>query len=178
MRKLIAILLLWGLTHTVLAASPGYEEKTFTNEYLGNVQFVVPKEWEVYDRHHINFGTTFLSPKQQGFEEFEISFNDAQHLSFKWSSEAQLREFIFQQMQQYVPRSLEKKVSLKSKSGANTVVYATLTDSSPKPGEFKLVTLGAARRGDAVFLIYQLTDNPALVDRLVGVVSSAKVLGK
>src|SRR5216110_2655484 len=41
-----------------VAAPPNMEERTFENDRLGKVQFVVPVEWETYDRHHINFGTT------------------------------------------------------------------------------------------------------------------------
>ncbi|MBI5936896.1 MAG: hypothetical protein HY850_03520, partial [Betaproteobacteria bacterium] len=78
MRNLLTVVLaILVYATTGWAAAPDYEERTFTNEHLGKVQFVVPKEWRVYDRHHINFGTTFLSPEKKKLEHFEITFNDS-----------------------------------------------------------------------------------------------------
>ena len=159
----------WGL-------SAGFEDKVFVNDRLGKVRLTLPTEWQTYDRHHINFGTTILSGKNHASEQFEITFNDAERLKFKWSSEAELRDFIDGQMQQYVKQSVERTVSVNVQKGKNAVVYSTLTDRSPKAGEFKLITLGAARAGDAVFLIYQITNERRLVERIVSVVASAERL--
>lgn len=158
------------------AVPDGFQDQIFTNDRLGKVRFTVPTEWQTYDRHHIIFGSTFLSGKNHASEQFEITFNDADRLKFRWSSEAELREFIAGQMRQYVSQSVERKVSVLVQRGRNTVVYATLTDSQPKPGEFKLITLGAARTGDVVFLIYQLTNERRFVKRIVSVVAGAEKL--
>lgn len=179
MKRIITLLILLLTVSAIVNAAPtGYETKMFENEYLGKVQLVVPVAWKAYARDHITFGTTFVSSENRKEEEIEISFNDAKHLQFKWRSESELRQFITWQMQQYVSRSVEKHIKVKTRSGVNTVVYSTLTDSAPKPGEFKLITLGVARTGDAVFLIFQLTNDPKLVNRVVDVVASARVLGK
>ena len=161
-----------------LAAPTVTEERIFENDRLGKVRFLLPSEWETYDRHHINFGTTVLSGKNRKAEEFEISFNDAERMQFEWTSEADLREFVGWQMQQYAEKSVEGKAEIKVQRGTNLVVYSTLTDSQPKPGEFKLITLGAARTGDAVFLIFHLTNDPQRIARVVSAVAEAKRVPK
>ncbi|OOG38418.1 hypothetical protein [Polaromonas sp. A23] len=162
----------------LVVAAPPTEQRTFENDRLGKVQFVVPVEWETYDRHHINFGTTVLSGKNRKAEEFEISFNDAERMQFKWASEAELREFVAWQMRQYLSQSVEGNAEIKVERGPNLVVYSTLTDKQPKPGEFKFVTLGAARTGDAVFLIYHLTNERQRVQKVVSAVAEAKRVPK
>ena len=157
-----------------IAAPSDVHERIFENDRLGKIVFLVPDEWETYDRHHINFGTTVLSGKNRKVEEFEISFNDAARMQFKWASETELREFIFGQMQQYVSQSVEQKPLIKVQHGANVVVYSTLTDRNPKAGEFKFITLGAARTGDMVFLVFHLTNDPRRIERVVSAVAGAK----
>ena len=49
----------------------------------------------------------------------------------------------------------------------------TLTDKTPNAGEFRFLTLGAARTGDMVFLIHHLTNERERIGRIISSVSSA-----
>ena len=97
------------------------EERIFENDRLGKIRFVVPIEWETYDRHHFTFGTTVLSGKSR---KVEIPFNNVERMKFKWASENELREFIGWQIEQYLDQSVEVKIDLKVERGPNVVVYA------------------------------------------------------
>jgi hypothetical protein len=76
----------------------------------------------------------------------------------------------------YVSRSKEKTLQIRTFGTAPEVIYATLTDSRPAPGEFVLLTEGFSVNGTAIIHFLIQSNDLNDVRKILDVVQSARTI--
>lgn len=88
----------------------------------------------------------------------------------------QRRAELSSQVAPYLQRSEEKAVELRSFGTRPEVVYVTLTDSRPKPGELRLYTTGFSVNGPAVIKFEHFSNDAGEIQNVLGVLQGAKTI--
>lgn len=86
------------------------------------------------------------------------------------------RADLYAELEQWVSRSKEKSLQIRSFGTAPEVIYATLTDSRPAPGEFIILTQGFSVNGTAVIKFVLQSNDPKDVPKILEVVQSARTM--
>src|SRR5205085_1023649 len=112
------------------------------------------------ERHHINFGTTFyrlVPPKSE--LDLEILVNDLKHMKMAALVDKDLEIYIESNMADSASKSVEGKARGKRFGKHKDGVYARLTDTAPKPGEYLYYTQGVRLIGTNVVLFTLLSND-------------------
>lgn len=76
----------------------------------------------------------------------------------------------------YVQRSIEKAVRIRTFGATPSVTYATLTDSRPAPGEFRLLTVGFSVNGPAVIHFEIQSDDARDIQKMLDLIQDARTM--
>lgn len=86
------------------------------------------------------------------------------------------RDKLSAELDQYVERSKEKAIQIRTFGSGPQVTYATLTDSRPAAGEFRILTIGFSVTGPAVIHFNHLSNDPRDVREILDVVQRARTI--
>jgi hypothetical protein len=182
-RELMAVLLICVGCGMLLAAGQGKLPDS-TRQFVVNqgqqLQLQVPSDWVdvVQGTSGAPFTVTFRPNQGNRFlARFSISWDEQAGASF--NTPGRLREIVLAAGSQMMPHAVEKQLSLREiKGAASQGYYLPLTVKAPRPGDFEIMTQGAAALGPlmVVFTYQGHSGGDADLNNLLAVIRGARLV--
>ena len=156
---------------TVAVAADG-ETKRFPFPGLGTLQLEVPKSWQhrISQPRRGSSSTLVLTSDRGPTFQVLISPLLTRRPGTPFPEPRDLRKEAEQSARIFQPQAVEKEIRIQELKGRAAIgYYYSLTDRAPKPGEFKYMTQGMVRLGDALLAFTLLANDgyAAIRDRMI-----------
>lgn len=167
----LAAVMLGIIVGTVLFAQTPAAENIQGYISVGRIKWNVPASFEhTFGVPHFTMGPRILCKGRLRHCEIYVAARD---ITVDLSKR---RAKLSAELEPYVSRSKEKAIEMRTFGTSPEVIYATVTDSRPAPGEFVLLTQGFSVNGTAVIHFLLQSNDPNDVRKILDVVQSARAM--
>src|SRR5919109_667921 len=153
-------------------SSPGAQEAAGVQRYSvpghGSLQLSVPREWRVASRSDADPASVALRIGPASGEAFHVQVTTIwlDPAKSRTKTPQDLRASVVNGAQKPLKQAVEKEARIEELKGAQMIGYHySLTDRTPKPGEYKYLTQGMAMTGELLTIFTILYHEGAVAER-------------
>jgi hypothetical protein len=138
---------------------------------VGRIEWQFPSGFEYYVAvPHFTVGPRIVCAGKLHECEIQVASRDIRKRS------EQRRDELVARLKPYAARSIERQIEPRSSGTAPELTFVTLTDSRPKPGEFRIMTIGYAVNGTAVIQFRHATNDAGDTEAMLQIIRRARTL--